>query len=234
MVHFGNEIVRFFGQAKKIILDIFFPQFCVGCRSYGMLLCTHCADSLPLYAGHVCDLDVENCIACFSEYGLKRCVPIYSYDNQCVREIVHTLKYRGIRELGSIMAEKMIPKIKDYSDNSVLMPVPLHKNRMRERGFNQAEVLAHTIGDALKICVITDCLTRIRNTKLQSSLSRNQRIQNMKNVFACVAPSDISGKDIILIDDVMTTGATLAAAAHVLVTAGAKSVSAFVFARGRL
>ena len=119
-----------------------------------------------------------------------------------------------------------------------IVPVPLHRWRLRWRGFNQAEIAAERISESLGWSVAADAIKRVRNPKPQADMPDKQsRIENMLNVFACPPKNDLSylaGKTILLIDDVSTTGSTLNDCARALKGVGAKEVIGFVFARGRL
>lgn len=111
------------------------------------------------------------------------------------------------------------------------MPVPLHKRREIKRGFNQADLLAKEIAEFFKIPYCEDILKRAKNTKPQTETSNhNQRLENIKNAFVCRKPELVAWKRIIIVDDVMTTGATLNECARALKSSGARSVTAFVVA----
>ncbi len=154
--------------------------------------------------------------------------------------IVHTLKYEGVKELASFMAHAMSGFWKDNSSLSTLssatavfVPIPLHTKKLREREWNQAELIASQLGRMVGISVESGALVRKKNTQPQSSLSREERIVNMKNAFFCAASSiSLKNKTVILIDDVMTTGATLNQAALALRLSGVTDIRGFVFARG--
>ena len=117
-------------------------------------------------------------------------------------------------------------------NRAVLIPVPLHKRRYAERGFNQSELLARRIGERFPIPVKSCVLDRIRNTKPQSKTAgREERMRNLKSAFTCVRPDEIRGKDILLVDDICTTSATLDECARELKRCGARRVWGFVTAR---
>lgn len=115
----------------------------------------------------------------------------------------------------------------------VIVPVPLHVKRFRERGFNQAELLARHLGGALGIPVCTDAIVRIKHTQSQlEAKNREARAKNMRDAFQTMGAEQIAGKKILLIDDVYTTGATMQACAQTLRIAGAREVWGMAFARG--
>ena len=114
----------------------------------------------------------------------------------------------------------------------VIVPVPLHSSRLRERGYNQSELLGHQIARLLNLPVKADALQRIRHTKSQMELSASERHQNVANAFAC-ADKSLSGQTVLLIDDVCTTGSTLDACACALKQSGVTSVWAVTLAKAR-
>ena len=148
-----------------------------------------------------------------------------------VEEMIYGLKYRNMRasapELGRLLTAYMES---DPIAADVLMPVALHKRRQRERGYNQSELLAREVGKLTGVPMETRTLLRTRNTPLQVSLrSDEERRQNMEGAFRCV--SEMVGKRVLLVDDVVTTGSTMSACARVLKEAGARSVWGLTLAR---
>jgi ComF family protein len=158
---------------------------------------------------------------------LERSRAIGAYDG-ALRSIIHAFKYDGRRSLARPLAELMTSRGADVlSGADAVVPVPLHPARRRERGFNQAADLARHMG-----LPIIDALRRVRRTEAQADLPAAQRHGNVKGAFAPGrAIRSVSGKVVVLIDDVSTTGATLDACARVLTDNGARSVRALTAAR---
>ena len=151
-----------------------------------------------------------------------------------VRAAVHALKYGGERRLVDPLAALMADRWRRASrGGDLLVPVPVHAARRRERGFDQAEELARVVGRILSI-EVASCLARQQRTTAQHSLGRSERARNVGHAFA-MAPraASVAGRWVVLIDDVMTTGATLRGCAAVLREAGARGVSALTLARER-
>jgi ComF family protein len=159
--------------------------------------------------------------------------------NTVIRSAIKAMKYRLVSDAVTEFTE-MIPKtsynfIYDYISlaNAVIQPVPLHPKRLRERGFNQAELLSRQLGMRLQIPVRMNFLKRIRYTQPQASLKdRRDRLKNMNDVFSSDhIPMEKTGMTVILVDDVFTTGATMRSAAAILKKAGVPSVWALTMAR---
>ena len=152
-----------------------------------------------------------------------------------LRELIHRFKYGGHYHLRRVLVEFLLDAMQDSRLQAApvdcLVPVPLHPTRLRERGFNQAEALAEAVSK--RACVpVLKCIERRLYTKTQTRFDRTERMQNLRNAFALRENSNVCGKHLVLLDDVLTTGSTLHECAVVLRTAGAESVRAVTVARG--
>jgi competence protein ComFC len=152
-----------------------------------------------------------------------------------VRDLIHRFKYGGEVWVGALLADFLTqglrdPRLKGRSFDAVV-PVPLHPLRMREREFNQAEVLSRELArkNNLAFC---EALERLRYTVTQTHFDRRRRMQNLRDAFGLRRNAPVQGKDLLLVDDVLTTGSTLDECARVLLAAGARSVRALTVARG--
>lgn len=227
-------------RATHSALDFLLPMRCLGCGREGGLLCEPCIAALPRLEPPYCERCaaggvVGECRYCREQArqwgrpldGLR--AP-YLFQG-AVRDVVHRFKYENARAAASLLGRLM----SDYlAANPLpgdrLMPVPLHPAKLRERGYNQAELLAKEVGKTVGLPVDAKLLYRARNTPAQvRAVNRQQRIANTADAFAIRGSAD--GQSIILIDDVSTTGSTLTAAAAALKQAGAESVWALVLAR---
>ncbi|MBX4210904.1 hypothetical protein KW783_02960 [Candidatus Parcubacteria bacterium] len=176
---------------------------------------------------------------------------LYDYKNEAVKRLVWELKFRRNRKiaklLGQVLFEHIISETSDletFSDfrEPLLIPIPLSKERQKERGYNQAALLCEEIVATALLCeeivatnggslkIMENILVKIKNNPHQTDLARSERLKNMKNCFAVTDQSKISGKNIVLIDDVTTTGATLREAMNELKKSGAENVIAFTVA----
>lgn len=238
---------------KKIIqelLDIIFPVICLGCNKEGRWLCKQCLERITLYQKPVCPWceksthSTELCNNCKRQSHLDFLFVITTYQNFLLQELLHNLKYNfawKIAEDLNPLAKKYLsqPKIKQnefiFPDSSLLLaPIPLHKKRFLERGFNQSEFLAKIIARRLNAELSTDILIRKKNTISQMTLNRKERSRNIQGAFQCLDPKLVKDKKIVIIDDVLTTGATIKEAAFTLRKAGCHSVSALVLAKEEL
>lgn len=143
------------------------------------------------------------------------------------RQLVLGLKYRRGKHLAGPLADLVAPLVPAGVD--ALVPVPLHENRVRERGFNQSELLANELGARVGRPVLAAALNRVRETPSQTGLSPSERVENVRGAFA--AAERLDGQHVLLVDDVCTTGATLYACARTLRRAGVASVQAIVATR---
>lgn len=209
--------------AMKHALDFLLPESCVGCNTAGTVLCKNCLRNIPPPPP--------------SE--LKYITSLFDYRNGTIRKALWALKYRGGRRMGKMLGGVMYSKItkiveREQMTNSfqkvILIPIPLSKKRLEERGFNQSEVLAEELSyrdQGKSFTLETSVLYRTRDTGSQALIKdRTARINNVKRCFAVRNTNKILGKNIILIDDITTTGATLEEARKVLVDNGARRVIA--------
>jgi len=203
---------------------LFFPPICVGCQNRiaqnQTLVCNSCRQQLQ-YLSDEMILNKE-----FPE-NLNAIIPVYVYDER-VQGIIHALKYQGFKSLGIVLGELIASQVKSkikIEPNTILVPVPLHPIKYRERGYNQSYFIAKGLGNILDLNIKNNMLKRTKNTVTQTHLTALERHQNMKNAFKLMAGVDFSQiENAILVDDVFTTGATLNSAAYVLKSAGVDSV----------
>lgn len=172
------------------------------------------------------------------EYPFLRAVAFGSYDGG-LRELIHLLKYSGVRPaanvLGRILGEALVKFEGESGPGEVLViPVPLHKGKRRQRGFNQAELIARSALKALgdeRLVLANEILLRTRETQSQIGLTSHQRRENMRGAFAVANAGAVHGHRVILVDDVYTTGSTVTECAKVLRRAGAAKVWVATVAR---
>lgn len=227
---------------KNFFLDILFPKQCLGCGREGFLICAQCSSGLGFVVPGcpVCSFRNGNglvCASCRRWLDLRRLIAPFSYREKLVRELIHAYKYEGVRELASFMTDQVLDFLKRFhlkiQKSAVIVPIPLHGSRWKERGFNQAELIAKDLGQKLNLAVDPRVLRRRRATGQQIDMdSFAKRRANVRDAFRVRKPEVIFDKIVFLVDDVSTSGATLNEAAKALRQAGAKSVSAIVIAKG--
>ena len=233
---FGVEAGRQLSRAIGAALDLLFPPTCAVCRSEGGFLHRGCEGSLPKLEKPFCSLCARPDVASLCSWCAKM-PPAFDGISAgylmegAVREMVYGLKYRNLRasapELGRLMAASLVSS-PDSAD--VFIPVPLHKRRERERGYNQSELLAREVSKRTGVPVDARALRRTRDTAPQVSMvGHEERRLNTEGAFQCTA--DVRGKRILLIDDVVTTGSTMSACAMPLKAAGAATVWGLALAR---
>ncbi len=237
-------------QLAQPLMEVFFPRSCVHCRdvveeSEYDFLCCSCSRELFLSKP-------PSCITCGYPFfgmlaGPKVCPhcaelnPLFDQGKTLflakgpARSIIHELKYQaGFYVLEDL--RKMIdksPYFQDYFEDAIIIPVPLHATKLRERGFNQSERIAEMLERATRAARVQNLLVRTVFTQTQTRLSRQARHQNVKNAFA-LAPDAvvIPDQSYILVDDVFTTGSTLNACAAVLRNAGATQIKVATLGHG--
>ncbi len=209
------------------ILDIFFPINCLNCGKAGSELCGEC-----LIDCREAERETEGWI-----------FPIFDYRHPPIKKAIWLLKYKGKKRLAKIFAEILYGRIlEELSDlsvmenfrDSVLIPIPLSKKRKRERGFNQAELVCRELVELDKnenFKINITALERVVDGKHQAHIeNRAERLENIVGSFVVKHTEQIKNRNIILIDDVTTTGATLSEAKKVLKNSGARKVIAFTVA----
>lgn len=224
------------GQA---LLDVLFPPRCAACGAYGSFLCQGCRAELPRARPPRCPVCWQaqaqevRCPRCRGERpAFAGARSPYLYQGPA-REVVHALKYSYLSALARPMAALMVDYLGEEEpiEADLLVPVPLHGRRRRLRGYNQSALLARELGRICGLPVDERALLRRRDTSPQArSADAEARRHNVADAFRA-EPARVEGRRILVIDDVMTTGATLDACAHALREAGAASVWALTFAR---
>ena len=218
-------------QAGRGLLDALFPMECVSCGASGNVICDKCAAVLPLLQSPCCEIcstpgDFARCERCVaSERWFDGVRAPYRYAG-IIRQAILALKYGGISaaapQLGDLLADYL-------SDNplpgEIVAPVPMHQRRLRERGYNQADLLARRVAARGKLPYEKDLLLRTRQVEPQAGISGAAlRAVNVAGSIGVSTGHDVNGARIILIDDVATTGNTLETCAAALKQAGAVSV----------
>lgn len=227
-------------QALRAVLSrctgYLLPGSCLLCAadSPRSLLCPACSADLPQLPAALCPqcseqtTHGERCGACLKDPpDFARTIALFRYEFP-VDRLIHALKYGHQLALAAWLGKQLADALV-AADYDLLLPLPLHPARLRERGFNQAAEIARSIGTLAGIPLDVLCLTRTRPTPPQAELPLKERARNVRGAFACSA--DLSGKRILLVDDVMTSGSTLRECARVVKLHGASKITVAVAAR---
>ena len=234
------------------LLDIIYPRYCAGCKkplkgnaSFDNIACPSCWQAVkkncPPFCqrcGRYLDWKISKqkiCKTCLKkELHFDRAFSACIYEG-LVRELIHKFKYESKDHLSKPLSSLLIEFIKEFNLPpleyfDMFIPIPLHKNRLREREFNQSQLIAGHLSKEYGLEVSCNNLLRVRDTTTQTDLPDEKRFMNVKNSFIVKDPDIIKDKMIILIDDVLTTGATCSEAARVLKDNGARCVFALTIA----
>ncbi|MHB0856540.1 MAG: double zinc ribbon domain-containing protein [Anaerolineae bacterium] len=219
------------------MLDLLFPPHCVACHHAGAWLCPDCLAMVHLIRPPMCDhcgaprAVAGCCRACRQSASHLNGVRSAALHLAPLDEAVHALKYEGVRVLADPLAALMAACWQAHAQPvDAIVPLPLHPTRERQRGYNQSLLLAKALARSLHMPVEERWVVRTRNTRAQVGLSRTARRDNVAGAFQAQG-SAAAGRRVLLIDDVMTTGATLEACAEALRHGGAAQVWALTLAR---
>ena len=209
-------------------LDLIFPRLCCACNQVLLknekVICVACIINLPKTNFH---LDKDNSInkIFWGRVRIEMAASFYFFSKQSkVQNLLHNLKYKSIKEIGIVVGKLYGYELKQsehFKDVDCIIPVPLHKNKLKKRGYNQSEYFAIGISMTMGIPVKSDFLYRKIDSKTQTKKGRFKRWENVEDIFG-VYPSNIKEMNVLLVDDVVTTGATIEACAQLLINSGCK------------
>lgn len=239
---------------KKFIIDSLLPPVCIVCQTpidNNEKVCGQCLSSIALNKYALCPVcfartpSAVNNPLCHPSVKFTL-LPAANYSNPAVQALIKKFKYSGWQSLAEYLVHLLeVPlnallfdintnnhKLVSFPSNWMLVPIPLYPARQIKRGFNQAEILAEQLSKKYNLTVLRDNLIRVKNTRPQSELADwRQREQNIAGAFHIQKPNQIKNKNIILIDDIYTSGATLNEAVKILKLAGVKKIVALTIAK---
>jgi competence protein ComFC len=231
------------------VLDTLFPISCLRCGAENVWLCPECLATIEINSHQLCPVCEKTvtvsgtiCLHCKEnkKSWLDGLLVASTYDNPLLKNIIHSFKYRFISDLFDPLAKIMLQSLikSDFTIPHLIIPVPLHKRKLRYRGFNQSLLLANAISGNLTPPIrieVADMLERKKYNQAQMEIKNYpERIQNVKNIFRLrqdFRKTLLKNKNVLLVDDIATTGATLQECAKILKENGAKKVFAVVAAR---
>jgi ComF family protein len=225
-------------KLKRVALDLLFPKWCVGCGKDGDFICSSCCQSLSHLTPPLCPLCGKPqpegilCASCVNwQAEIDGIRSPFQFEG-VIRKAIHQLKYQNIRSLTETLARLLSDYLTTSSiPKGILVPVPLHPKRLRERGYNQSGLLARELGKLANLDLVDDYLIRRQHTDPQTKVSTvRERRSNVACAFIC-RDHRLRNKQVLLIDDVAISGATLDACAAALKASGVTSVWGLTVAR---
>lgn len=212
----------------KSFLDFIYPPFCYTCeerlKEDEHLICNKCWTGFKSFEGGI-KIEKKDLHLSGKSY-FSDGYSIYKYSDKTLK-LIHVFKYNRKSSLSNIIGKElgMVLKKNNFDKSfDMIIPIPLHKSRERERGFNQSELISKSASLESGLPLCNDAVIRIKNNKSQSLLSYKERIENVKNIFKVKSPDKIKDKKIILIDDIITTGLTVNSCCEELKKQGAKEI----------
>lgn len=228
-------------KIKNFFLQILFPINCLYCGIENTFICNDCLLKIKINKFPLCpvckklNFQKSPCPSCKKQTNIKALFSPCLYQDPKIKELIHIFKYKFIENLKNPLSYLMIKGLENEKENLknfIIIPVPLHKKRFKERGFNQSELLADKIGKHFQIPVFNNVLKRIKFEIPQTQIeNKEKRKENIKNAFQYNSFQSIKNRNILLIDDVTTTGATLNECAKILKQNGAKIIWAATIAK---
>lgn len=215
--------------------NLIFPKLCSACEQTLLrnenVICTKCLLTLPKTDYH---LDEDNPInkIFLGRVDIKMAAAFYNFSKGSrVQRLLHRLKYKGGEDVGEIIGLHYgfeLKTSKYFKNIDCIIPVPLHKNKLKKRGYNQSESFAKGLSKSMKVPVNTTNLYRKIDSKTQTKKTRYKRWENVGEIFGVIENHNLANKTILLVDDVVTTGATIEASAQVLVKLNCKVLVALI------
>jgi ComF family protein len=227
----------------NIFLNILFPEKCPECEKPALNhetspLCSECWSSIRPYGGPGCQKcgkplpsdEALHCGDCLTEEPAFHYARSYGIYEDVLKKGINLFKYHGKKRLSRPLARFLMQMDLPFVD--AVIPVPVYRKRLRQREFNQSALLSREIAKKRNVELITNCLVKTRDTQPQVGLSSEQRKTNLRNVFAVKNNKAVTAKNIILVDDVVTTGTTIRECSKALKKAGAANIYAISLAHG--
>lgn len=205
------------------IIDLFFPKVCAGCHTILItnetVLCTNCRHEMPLTQYHL-NQNNEAVKKFYGKINIEHASALLYFNKKgIVQELIHNLKYKGHEEIGTVLGNWYVEDLKELileTPFDVVIPVPLHPKKFRERGYNQVTTFGKTLAKGLNITYNDAVLYRKKYSKTQSKKDLLGRSDNIENIFDVVFTEENQNKHFLIVDDVLTTGATLEACSKAL------------------
>lgn len=216
----------------KNLINLFFPKLCLACNfaltDNEEYVCTNCRHDLPVTNFHFDDSDEVKKVL-YGRVKLEHATSLFRFHKKgIVQQLIHNLKYKGHQEVGELLGSWLgaeLKSIDSYKNIDVVIPVPLHKKKLKKRGYNQVETFAKHIASNLNAHYLDSVLIKITNTNSQVKKNRLARWNSKDEIFTVQNLEIINGKHILLVDDLITTGATVEVCVNQLLKAGNVKIS---------
>ncbi|WP_181304798.1 ComF family protein [Rufibacter sp. XAAS-G3-1] len=214
-------------------MALLFPEDCRACAGELAMgeevICSHCRIKLPYTDFHLSPTANPLHEVFWGRVSLQLATAYLKFQEKGrVQRLLHQLKYKGQEEVGKVLGKWLGVQLREQEDFrtiDVVVPVPLHPSKLRQRGYNQVEGFAQAIAQSLEIPMAADALQRNRLSTTQTAKNRQDRWEAMQQLYAIHQAQKVKGKHVLLVDDVITTGATIEACAQILLQHGASAVS---------
>ncbi|HBO17232.1 MAG: ComF family protein [Candidatus Moranbacteria bacterium GW2011_GWE2_35_2-] len=244
-----KRLLRYKQKIEKFILDTLFPITCLGCQKQSdQWICEHCLKKISLKKDQICPIcekiitpKGEICFSCHKKNSIDGLLVCTSYKEKIISRAVGYFKYRFVKRLSIPLSKIMLEASRNFDLRlpDIIIPIPLHPHRLRWRGFNQSQLLAQYLGKNLTpgfdIPILENNLIRKYYTSPQMKIKNyKERQRNIQNAFTVLQKENIKNKNILLVDDIATTGSTLFECAKILKQSGAKKVFGIVIARQKV
>jgi ComF family protein len=218
-MHFYTKLPALLPEMAKSVMHLLLPQLCAGCRTPLLyrerVLCMGCLMELPQTGFHTIETN-EAAMRIAGRIPFQHATAFaYFTPDGLLQHLLHLLKYKGRKEVGIFLGAQAGYALKNVAwarSLDAIIPVPLHAKKEAARGYNQTALIAWGMGEVLSIPVMERALIRTKHTASQTRMSREERVQNVADAFQLSSGTELAGRNVLLIDDVLTTGATLEAA----------------------
>lgn len=232
---FWNRIEKKGRGIVTSLTDLVYPRVCEVCGKSlvrnEIYLCTSCLSDFPFADEGF--MGGEKLLEQFeAEYRPERLFALFYYDKfSLYKNLVYLIKYHAYRKLGVYLGEMLGERMASACCADCIIPVPLHRKRERQRGFNQAAEIARGINEVLHIELLEQVVERTKNTVSQTGKNAAERLKNVENIFVLTCPEKVCGRHVLLVDDVITTGATIGSCLRAIAAAGDVSFTLGCLAR---
>lgn len=227
-----NKLSSYIKTLGRDLIHVLFPDLCLACnklpKTRDAAFCVECLHVMP-YTDHFILKENEVTKHFRGRVNILHGAALLRFrEGSIVQVMLHNLKYKKRKEIGEVLGEIAGKKLLDspiFSVPDIIIPVPVHPKKVRRRGYNQSTIFGKAVSAAIHVALADDILIKETETTSQTGKSRTERVENVSEVFVLRKPEEISGRNVLVVDDVVTTGATLEACCLKLKDGGAKSIS---------